>query len=305
MTLHPQARAALAQRPTQVLTLESLAAGRAERDDPARDISGPPTPVASLRDHDAGGVRVRVYDPRPGENAPILVYIHGGGFVACSVETPDGLCRRIAAASGCAVYSVGYRLAPEHPWPAAIEDVETAIAWLRRAAPGLGHDASRIAIGGDSVGGNLAAVVARRARDAGTPFAYQVLLYPVIDALGAPTLDPAAGSGTGLTAADLAFYWGCYLPEGADRTHQDISPLRAADLTGLPPALIITAEHDVLCAEGEAYAQALAEAGVPTVASRYQGMIHGFMTQLAVYDAAPVAADQVAAALRNALGPPT
>jgi acetyl esterase len=149
-------------------------------------------------------------------------------------------------------------------------------------------------------------VLARRARDAGTPFAHQTLVYPVTDGVGgsAAAADLEAGAEHGLSGAAMAFYWRCYLPDGADRTHPDVSPACAPDLAGLPPALVITAEYDVLAAEGEAYAGAMAEAGVPVVTTRYQGMVHGFFRKLAQFDAAAVAVDQVAAAVREALDRP-
>ncbi|GFJ85198.1 alpha/beta hydrolase [Phytohabitans houttuyneae] len=256
---------------------------------------GPPTPVAQVSDVDADGVPCRLYVPVPG--APVLLYLHGGGWAMGSVETVDRLCRRIADRSGCAVLSVDYRLAPEHPYPAALDDAETALAWLRREAPGV--DAGRLAVGGDSAGGQLAAVLARRQRDAGSPFAYQVLINPVID--------PAMSSQSyrelgdyGLESTAMALFWAMFLGDGGDRDSPDVAPL-AADLAGLPPALILTAEFDVLRDEGEGYGDALLAAGVPAVVVRYLGVNHGWARKLALFDAAGVAADQVAAGLRAAL----
>jgi acetyl esterase len=298
--------AALADGPSAPPDPSALAADRAANDAEARELSGPPTPVPVVLDLDAGGVPVRLYDPRNGHGAPVIVYLHGGGWVYGSLETVDGACRRLAHRSGCAVLSVGYRLAPEHPSPAAVDDVEAAVAWLRANAEEHGVSAARLAVAGDSAGGNLAAVVARRARDAGQPFAFQALIYPVIDGTPAsPSLaDPGAGAEHGLSGAEMAYFWDAYAPAGVDREHPDLTPLRAADLAGLPPALVITAEYDILRDEGEAYADALAAAGVPVVATRYQGLIHGFFRRLAKFDAAPVAVDQVAAAAREALDPP-
>jgi acetyl esterase len=229
----------------------------------------------------------------------VLIYLHGGGWVYGSVETVDRLCRRIADRSGCAVLSVDYRLAPEHPFPAAIEDAETALAWLRRGGRDLGVDPSRVAIGGDSAGGHLATVVARRERDAGRPLDYQVLIYPVID----PTMSAdsyAEMDAYGLDRTSMDFFWRAFVPGFADRHSPDASPL-AAELAGMPPTLLITAEYDVLRDEGEEYAAALFDAGVPVVTVRYQGMIHGFVRKLALFDAGRAAADQIAAAVRAAL----
>lgn len=306
MTLHPQAREALAGGDAFAPSLAGLAAERAGMEAHARAVTGPPVPVPVVANVNAGGVPCRLYDPRNGHGAPVLIYLHGGGWACGSLDTADGVCRRIADRSGCAVLSVGYRLAPEHPWPAAIHDAEAAVEWLRAHAEEYGLDADRLAVAGDSAGGNLAAVLARRARDAGRQFAYQVLVYPETDAVtgcvSAP--DPAAGGEHGLSVAAMRFYWDTYLPEGADRKHADVSPAHAASLAGLPPALVITAEYDVARDEGEAYAHAMSEAGVPVVLTRYQGMVHGFFRALTRYDASPMAVDQVAAAVRDALDRP-
>jgi acetyl esterase len=305
MTLHPQARAALAGGQGKPLTRADIPADRAGADAAAADLTGPPIPLPVVLDVDAGGVPARLYDPRNGHGAPVLVYLHGGGWFSGSLTTVDAACRRIADRSGCAVLSVGYRLAPEAQWPAAVEDAEAAIEWLRANAEVHGVDATRLAVAGDSAGGNLAAVLSRRARDAGRPFLFQALIYPATDAASGCTTGPVplAGAEHGFSVADMAFCWDCYLPDGVDRKHPDISPAHAGSLAGLPPALVITAENDVLRDEGEAYARAMSEAGVPVVLTRYQGMVHSFFRKLAVYDAAAVAVDQVAAAVRDALDP--
>lgn len=258
---------------------------------------GPPIPVASVSDVDANGVPCRLYTS--GVDAPVLVYLHGGGWAMGSVETVDRLCRRIADRSGCAVLSVDYRLAPEHPFPAAIHDVESALEWLRRKGASLHLDPSRVAIGGDSAGGHLATVVARRQRDAGLPLACQVLLYPVID----PSMSSDSYrdlGGYGLDAPTMALFWDLFVPDAADRLAPDVSPA-AAPLAGMPRTLLITAEYDVLRDEGERYGEALLAAGVPTVVVRYQGVNHGFVRKLALFDAAGIAADQIATGLRSAL----
>jgi acetyl esterase len=214
-----------------------------------------------------------------------------------TVETVDRFCRRVAARSGCAVLSVGYRLAPEHPYPAPLDDVKTAAAWLRASAHGLGLDRHRVALGGDSAGGLLAVVAAMRARDARTPYAFQPLIYPAIDpSLDFPSYDEMGDYG--LDRASMSGAWAAFAPNPDDR--RALSPMRA-DLTGMPSTMVITAEYDVLRDEGEAYAAALGAAGVPTVAVRYVGLNHGFARKLAVFDGARTAADQVAAGLRGAL----
>jgi len=300
MEVHPQVTATLKERSGPDPAVDPMGAAQAERAAMVAGIErdgGPAIPLPVVTDLDADGVRCRLYATRA--DAPVLLYLHGGGWVAGSVETVDRLCRRLADRSGCAVLSVDYRLAPEHPFPAPISDAETALAWLRREATGLGVDASRVAIGGDSAGGHLATVVARRERDAGRPLDYQVLIYPVID----PTMSGesyAEMAGFGLDRADMVFYWSAFAPAVADRFSPDASPL-AAPLAGMPPTLLITAEYDVLRDEGEEYAAALLDAGVSVVAVRYQGVNHAFARKLAIFDAARIAADQIAAALRAAL----
>jgi acetyl esterase len=213
------------------------------------------------------------------------------------LATHDGLCRTLADRSGCAVLAVDYRRAPEHPYPAAFEDLEQAVDRLREEEHGL--DASRLAIAGDSAGGHLAAVGARRGRDRGVPFAYQILACPVID----PDMRYSDLDAYGLDRDEMRFFWDAFAPPGAvDRNHPDLNPLHA-DLAGLPPAFVITAEYDILRDEGEAYAAALASAGVPVVAVRYPGLNHNFQRKLALFDAAPLAVDQIGAALRATLPP--
>ncbi|NYF59935.1 alpha/beta hydrolase [Micromonospora purpureochromogenes] len=246
-------------------------------------------------DVDAGGVAARLYRDGDHDAMPVVLYAHGGGWVMGSVDTHDGLCRHLAAESGWAVLSVDYRLAPEYPYPAAVDDMARALTWLR--GPGAarhGLDPGRIAVAGDSAGGHLAAVTARRARDAGIRLAGQILICPVID----PAADYPALDEYGLDREEMRFFWDAYAPPGVDRTQPDLDPLRA-DLTGLPPAVVITAELDLLSAEGERYAARLLAAGVPVTAARYQGLIHNFPRKLALFDAAHVALAQLAAALNR------
>jgi acetyl esterase len=210
------------------------------------------------------------------------------------------LCRRIADRSGCAVLSVGYRLAPEHPFPAALQDAEAVLGWVRAQGPALGIDPSRLAIGGDSAGGQLATVVARRQRDAAMPLDYQVLIYPAIDPLAAGESHTELGA-YGLDRDSMLLAWQTFVPDPALRFGPDVAPLAAADLTGMPATLMISAEFDVLRDENADYADALLAAGVPVVHARYAGVNHGFARKLALFDAARAAADQIAAGLRAAL----
>jgi acetyl esterase len=303
MTLHPQVTAAalIRRRPSaDVLAADPEAQLRFARDAMEaanEEETGPALPLPVVADLDADGVPCRLYAARV--NAPVFVYVHGGGWCYGSIETVDRFCRRVADRSGCAVLSVGYRLAPEHVFPAALDDVETVLRYVRREGAGLGVDATRLAIGGDSAGGQLATVAARRQRDAAVPLDYQVLIYPAIDPMLASESYDELGA-YGLDRAGMRLAWETYVPDPALRFTPDVAPL-AADLAGMPPTLLLTAEYDVLRDEGADYADALIAAGVPTVHVRYAGMNHGFHRKLAVIDAARVATDQVASCLRAAL----
>jgi acetyl esterase len=259
---------------------------------------GPALPLPVVVDVDADGVPARLY--AKSVHAPVFVYVHGGGWCYGSIETVDRMCRRIADRSGCAVLSVGYRLAPEHLFPAALEDIETVLGYVRKEGAALGVDPSRLAIGGDSAGGLLATVVARRQRDAATPLDHQVLIYPMIDPMMASESYAEVG-GYGLDRAAVQLAWDTFVPEVPLRYTPDLAPLAVADLAGMPSTLLITAEYDVLRDEGADYADALLTAGVPVVHVRYAGVNHGFARKLAVFDAARTCVDQVAADLRAAL----
>jgi acetyl esterase len=286
---------------------QSVEQARAFHDQDAVALNGPAAPVAAVGDRlvpgPAGELPVRVYTPEGEPPFPIVVWFHGGGWVVGSLDTYDPLCRALAAAVPAVVVSVGYRLAPEHPWPAAVEDAYAATLWASRNAAELGGAQHRLAVAGDSAGGNLAAVVALGARDRGGPaIAFQLLVYPALDAAGDTGSWRDHADGFHLTAAGMRWYWDHYLG-GADGTAPDASPLRAAFLGGLPPALVIVAEHDVLRDEGEAYAARLAGAGVAATASRYPGMVHGFLRWRAVTATAGTALAEAAAALGAALAP--
>jgi acetyl esterase len=297
--MHPQAVASLAR--VAGSQPGTLATARAWLDATAAAECGPGPDLALVHDLAVGGVRCRQYHPEPARLLPVVVYLHGGGWVAGSVETVDAVCRWLAVRSGCAVLSVDYRLAPEHPWPAAVQDVDAVLDGIGREGAAAGLEAARVAVAGDSAGGTLAAVAARRSRAAGRALAYQVLVCPAIDAaMDTPSYVEHA-VGMGLDAAEMAEAWATYVPYPAHRQDPDAAPGSAADLAGLPPALVLTAGYDVLRDEGEAYADRLAAAGVPTTLVRYPGMVHGFFRKLALFDAARVAADQVAVTLRAAL----
>ena len=255
-----------------------------------RTIPGPDGPLA-----------IRVYTPEGRGPFPVLVFFHGGGFVLCSLDTHDGLCRSLCNAVGCIVVSVDYRLAPEAVFPSAPEDCYAATCWVGEHAASLGGDPARIAVGGDSAGGNLSAVTALMVRDRGGPeLRHQLLIYPVMDcSFDTPSYRENA-TGYLLSRDMMRWFWGHYLAEDAHAADPLASPLRAPNLAGLPPAHVVTAEFDPLRDEGEAYALRLSDAGVPTEQIRYDGMFHGFFSMDAQLDQAKVAQAAAARALRTA-----
>jgi len=224
-------------------------------------------------------VPVRLYVPTGEGPHPVLVWFHGGGFCCLDAEAHDPICRAISAAAGCLVVSADYRLAPEHPFPAAVDDCFAVARWVAAHAARLGCDARRIVVGGDSAGGALAAVTALRARDEGGPaFAGQLLVYPVTDhPSGGWASYRECASGYGLTRGGMEWFWRQYLRDEGEAAHPWASPLRAASLEGLPPSLVLTAEYDVLRDEGEAYAGRLRAAGVAARLMRCEGLNHGFL----------------------------
>ncbi|MGE2834743.1 alpha/beta hydrolase [Mycobacterium sp. SMC-4] len=245
-----------------------------------------PEPVASVEDATvpgpAGPVTVRIYRPTSvsGNHVPTMVFAHGGGWVFCDLDSHDGLCRNFANGMNAVIVSVHYRRAAEEgQWPAAAEDVYAVTDWVAAHIDDFGGDASAVLVGGDSAGGNLAAVTALMARDRGGPtLAGQVLLYPVIAADFGTESYRLFGQGFYNPRPALQWYWDQYVPRPSDRQHPYASPLAAEDLTGLPPALAVVAGHDPLRDEGFAYVEALEAAGVPTVCRYFEGGVHGFMT---------------------------
>ncbi len=273
----------------------------------ARAIEGIRIPeIASAVDRaiegPGGKLGLRVYTPLGQGPFPLLVFFHGSGFVVCSLDTHDAMCRNLCAGAGCVVASVDYRLAPEHKFPAAPNDCLHATRWAGANAASLGADPARIAVGGDSAGGNLAAVTALRVRDEGGPaLCGQLLIYPVTEYwdAGMPSYAENA-EGYGLTRDGMKWFWGHYLADPKDARDPHAAPLRAPDLHGLPPALVVTAEYDPLRDEAERYAARVREAGVPTEMVRYAGMNHGFFFWPGVVDAAGTALDAASAWLGRA-----
>ena len=270
-------------------------------------MAGTPEPVAKVEDRQipgpAGSLRVRVYTPQGKAPFPALVYFHGGGWVLCDVDTHDVPCRGLANRAGCVVVSVDYRLAPEHKFPAAPEDCYAATRWVAENATTIGADPARIAVGGDSAGGNLAAVVSLMARDrGGPPLVYQLLVYPVTNHDYNTLSYRENGEGHFLTTEMMVWFWNHYLNHADDGRHPHASPLRAPDLRGLPPAMVITAEYDPLRDEGQAYAARLREAGVTVKLAHYDSMIHPFFSMGAIVEQAGQAWDESARALRAAFG---
>ncbi|MFE1321022.1 alpha/beta hydrolase [Kitasatospora phosalacinea] len=309
MPLHPQAEALRRQRAaagTPPLYTRTLAEARAADLADIRAAAGNPEPVGSVEeltiDGPGGPLPLRVHRPEGGTELPFLLYLFGGGWTLGSPDTSDAICRRLTNAVGCVTVSVGYRLAPEHPFPAAVHDVVAAAEWIAAHAAELGGDPARLAVAGDSAGGNLAAALTLAARERGGPaLRHQLLVYPNTDhAADTPSVrehdDPLL-----FNRRSVAWYWGHYLADPADGANPLASPLRAPSLAGLPPATVITAEYDPLRDEGEQYAEALRAAGVPVELRRYDGMPHGFFAMAGVLDDGRAAQQYAADRLREAL----
>jgi len=309
MPLHPQAAAFLEQLsrlkspPIESLpidlTRQALILASTVKMAPAklalietRMITGP----------DGEGLKVRVYWPHGAGPFGVCLYFHGGGWVLNSIDTHDDLAQRLAEASGCVFVSVDYRLAPEHKYPAATEDAYAALKWVVATARELNIDPHRIAVCGDSAGGNIAAALCLMTRDrGGPPIAYQALIYPITDCnFDRPSYRQNA-DGYFLTTSQMHWFWRHYVRSPEQMREPYASPLRADSLMGLPPALILTAEFDPLRDEGEAYAQALRAAGVAVEVHRYDGMIHAFIKRVDQFDAALDAIRQIGHGLKTHL----
>ncbi len=248
-----------------------------------------------------GSVPVRVLVP-PGQPRAVIVYYHGGGWVLGSIDESDLLGRTLAERTGCAVVLVGYRLAPEYRFPTAVDDSQAALDWAVTHLTEIAGAAVPVVVAGDSAGGNLAAVLARRARSrGGPPISLQVLVYPVTDCDLSTTSYTDPANQLILSAQSMIWFWDHYAPEEVARMHPDASPLRAPDVSHLPPAVIITAEHDVLRDEGELYATRLVKAGVPVVFRRFDGQMHGFFAQVGILTATDEAIDFIAGAIKDHL----
>ncbi len=274
-----------------------------------RILQPEPPAVAEVRNLKApslsGDIPLRLYrglETQRGVALPALIYFHGGGWVIGDLDTHDGVCRLIANAASCAVISVDYRLAPEHKFPAGVDDAMVATEWIAAHAAGLGIDASRLAVGGDSAGGNLAAVVALAARDRGGPrLRFQMLLYPATDFVTSDDPGRERFEGFPLNLVTMNWFRDHYLRGSADYGDWRASPLRAQNLNGLPPAYVLTVGFDPLHAEGEAYANRLRDAGVPVQHRHVAEQMHGFLTMGRIIAAAKLATEQAANAMKAAL----
>lgn len=306
MPVHPQAQAILdmmAQMMPQPMHTLSPEEARAMALPPPEN----PEPVHEVTDRTipgpGGEIPVRVYRPSADSGLPALVWYHGGGWVIGNLDGSDATCRSLANQAGCVVVSVDYRLAPEHRFPAAADDAYAAAQWVAEHGAEIGADGRRIAVGGDSAGGNLAAAVALMARDRGGPnIVQQSLIYPVTDHAYGTRSYSDNGDGYLLTKDMMVWFWDHYLGPDGDGANPHASPARASSLANLPPALVITAEFDPLRDEGEAFAKALEAAGVPVSAKRYDGMIHGFYGMAGMVDAATEAQTQTVQHLKAAFG---
>ena len=278
----------------------AYAAGRAV-------LQPPPDTVAEVRDvlipGPAGPLTLRLYRPAGSTYAdvlPGLLYLHGGGWILGDLNSHDGICRRLANLAACEVVAVDYRLAPEHPFPAAVDDAAAALVWVSRQADELGIDPGRIAVGGDSAGGNLAAVLALMGRDGAVPATvFQLLLYPAVDLTMASGSYTRTTGGVPITAATMRYFIDHYAPQAGHRLDWRASPLRAATLAGTPPALVLTVAHDPLADEGQAYAARLEAEGVRVMALHLSDQVHGILTMGRVIGMADIVLQFASTALRD------
>jgi acetyl esterase/lipase len=310
MPLDPQADALLAQmREAGVRPFEELTVPEArEAAWGYLALAGEPQPVASVDNRFIPGptadLPVRIYTPEGDGPRGGIVFFHGSGWVIANIDICDAAVRSLANSTGCVVVSVNYQKAPEHPFPRPFDDCWAATSWVYANAAEIGIDPARLAVAGDSAGGNLAAAVCLKARDeGGPPIVFQVLVYPALDRNWDTASAHENAEGYGLQRETMRWFWNHYVPSEADADNPLVSPLRAADLSGLPPAFIATAEFDPLRDDGEMYAERLAEAGVPVLLKRYDGMIHGFYWMLGALDQARVLHEDIAGAATPVLTP--
>jgi acetyl esterase len=293
---HPPPRAAEAGPAALRAAAASRVAGRPKGAEmhAVRALSVPPA-----------GCRARLYRPTPGASALVL-YLHGGGWVIGDLDTHDRACRRLASAAGVAVLALDYRRAPEHPWPAAVDDAVAALRWIASGPPALEPAPTAVAIAGDSAGGTVATLACVRLRDEGFRALprTQALIYANTDLADSGGSVREKGHGFGLDAADIAWFSAQWVPDASLRSDPRVSPLHAPDLSGLPAAIVVTCEHDPLRDQGEAYARRLQEAGVAVTLRREPGMVHNFMLWDTISPACAAAGDRVAADLKAALREP-
>ena len=303
MPLDPQARAVLDQLAAMGLPAVNEVSPEQARANMKLRPRAPGPEVAKVEDRSIpgpdGDVPVRIYIPEGSGPFPILVWYHGGGWVIGDLESADGPSRHLCVGADCVVVSVDYRLAPETKFPGPAEDCYAATQWVVNNAAAINGDPARIAVGGDSAGANLATAISLMARDRNGPaISFQLLVYPVTERNFSTASYHDNATGYSLTQAGMRWFWDQYLADDADAANPYAAPAQAANLSGLPPALVITAEFDPLRDEGEAYAKLLRNAGVPTQATRYDGMIHGFFAMPAVLDQGRRAVDEATSALK-------
>ncbi len=305
MPLEPQAQAVLDQMEAMGLPPAHTVSPEDARTNLNARPRTPGPEMAKVEDRSIPGpgpdIPVRIYTPEGSGPFPGLVWFHGGGWVVGNLDTADGNARHMAAGAGCVVVSVGYRLAPEDKFPAAADDSYAATRWTADNAASIGVDPERIAVGGDSAGGNLAAVVSLMTRDrGGPPLVFQLLVYPATERNFETESCRENANGYLLTTDSMKWFWDHYLGSEEDAANPYAAPMVADDLTGLPPALTVTAEFDPLRDEGEAYGRRLQAAGVPATNSRYDGMIHGFFSMSGVVDKGREAVLEASTALKAA-----
>jgi acetyl esterase len=310
VALLQQMKASAAQQPPpdRSVSIEEKIAAVRRRMQHFHPLGLPSEPVFRIENLDLpgpmGNIPVRLYVPQTETPAPTLIYFHGGGFVAGDLDSHDTLLRALANRAGCLVVSVDYRLAPEHPYPAANDDAWAALDWIAVHRSEIGADSTRLAVGGDSAGGLLAAWVAQKAHERGVNLRLQILLYPSLDATTSSASWRELGSGEYIVShAQMLEWYNAYLPKDINRADPKVSPLFATDLAGIAPAFVVTADHDPLCDEGNEYAAKLKAANALVDHICWPGMIHGLASIAGVVDAGKALIDQTALALRHAFLP--